>query len=82
MILDKPKNIGQRRLGVSRKMLIAKPAPVAQGIERSPPKPPGGGAQVAAAAPIPLRRSSKKTTSIRAKRLTVAIRRGRILDSY
>lgn len=82
MILDKRQNIGQRGKSESRKILISKCAPVAQGIERSPPKPPIGRAQVAAAAPIPPRRPSNKTPLTRAKRLSLARRRARILDSY
>jgi hypothetical protein len=63
-------------------MLIENGAPVAQGIERSPPKPPVGRGQVAAAAPIPPRRSSNKTSLTRAKRIVLALHRVVILDSY
>lgn len=82
MILDNGQNIGQRDSENAGNMMIPNDAPVAQWIERSPPKPPIDRTQVAAAAPIPPRRPSKITLAIRAKRLTLAPRRARILDSY
>jgi hypothetical protein len=82
MILDNLKNIGQIGKRGTCKILIRNRAPVAQWIERSPPKPPSDRPQVAAAAPIPPRRPSNKTALTRAKRLSLAPRRRRILDSY
>lgn len=81
MILDNGQNIGQRDERNAGNMMIPNDAPVAQWIERSPPKPPAGRGQVAATAPIPPRRPSNKTSLTRAKRISLAPRRVRILDS-
>lgn len=82
MILDKPRNIGQLNGESACKMMIAKPAPVAQGIERSPPKLTAERWQVAARASNPVSESSNKPGPSCAKQAGDARAFARILDSY
>lgn len=81
MILDSSRFIGQQRAASACKMMIDNGAPVAQGIERSPPKLNVDRWQVAARAKNPLSRPSNKTTLSRAKPIGLAPYRARILDS-
>jgi hypothetical protein len=79
-ILDVRLIIGQTPRGVACKMLIAKCAPVAQGIERSPPKPHAERWQVAARAAFSAVRSVQFSTPSRAKTLALAAGSGSVLD--
>lgn len=82
MILDRARFIGQQRAPSACKMLIDNGAPVAQGIERSPPKPNADRWQVTARAKNPTPPSSNKSPVSRAKRRIAARVSIRILDSF
>ena len=82
MILDKPRNIGQRDSENAGKMMIRKLAPVAQWIERSPPKLTAERWQATARAQNQARPSSNKPWVSCAEHLCFARPLVRILDSY
>jgi hypothetical protein len=82
MILDKRQNIGQHGSRVACKILIGKPAPVAQGIERSPPKLTPRQQHVIERARELARRLSNKPPAFCAKRRRFVRPCAPILDSY
>jgi hypothetical protein len=82
MILDNRHNIGQTVSRAACKILIRKRAPVAQWIERSPPKLTAARTQAPARARKHSGASSNKTDPFCAKRPAMARPPMRILDSY